>query len=370
MRPTHAVIDLAAIRHNVRELSSHLRGSNFTAVVKANAYGHGAVAVSKAALSAGATSLAIAIPEEGIELREAGIAVPIFVLGLVLPNQADIVVKHRLITPVCDLGSAAALSAEALRQGRRAYVMIKIDTGMGRIGLSPNQVKPFINDIIKLPAVEIMGIFTHMATADACDKTHSRKQLDTFRNILSELKGLNISLPYISAANSAGIIDLPDSHFNMVRGGIALYGIPPSGEMHHHPNLLPAMQLKTRIIYIKQVPAGSTIGYGCTYTVPAPTYIATLPLGYADGYSRLLSNKAEVLIGGKRRKLVGRICMDQVMVDLGPVCDAQIGDEAVLFGRQGQAKITVTELAGLVGTIDYELLCAVSVRVPRVYVND
>lgn len=370
MRPTHAVIDLAAIRHNVRELSSFLSGASLTAVVKANAYGHGAVAVSKAALSAGAASLAVAIPEEGIELREAGIAVPIFILGLVLPAQADIVIRHRLIAPVCTLDSAQALSAEAVRQGRRAYVMIKADTGMGRIGVLPEHICSFTSEITKLPALEVMGIFTHMASADAADKAYAHQQMHSFQSALQVLKEANINLPYISAANSAGIIDLPDSHFNLVRAGIALYGLPPSGEMHSYPRLLPAMQLKTQITYIKYVQAGAKIGYGCTHTVTAPTYIATLPIGYADGYSRHLSNKAEVLIGGLRCKVVGRVCMDQIMVDLGPECYAEVGEEAVLFGRQGKEELTVTELADLAGTINYELICAVSSRVPRVYINE
>lgn len=370
MRPTHAVIDLAAIRHNVRELSSCLAGSILTAVVKANAYGHGAVAISKAALSAGAASLAVAIPEEGIEIREAGIAVPIFILGLVLPEQADIVIRHRLITPVCTLDSARALSAEAVRQGRRAYVMIKTDTGMGRIGLSPKHVHSFASEIMKMPSLEVMGIFTHMAAADASDKAYSHSQLHSFQTALQALKETNVSLPYISAANSAGIIDLPGSHFNLVRAGIALYGLPPSNEMHHNPNLIPAMQLITHITYIKYVQPGAKIGYGCTHTVTSPTYIATLPIGYADGYNRQLSNRADVLIRGTRRKLVGRVCMDQIMVDLGPECHAEVGEEAVLFGRQGEEEITVTELANLIGTINYELICAVSSRVPRIYINE
>ena len=370
MRPTHAIIDLAAIRHNVRELRSYLCDANLAAVVKANAYGHGAVPVSKAALSAGATSLAVAIPEEGIELREAGIAVPIFILGLVLPEQADLVVKHRLITPVCSMDSALVLSAEAARQGRRAYVMIKVDTGMGRIGVPPEQAKQLVVELSKIPSLELMGLFTHMATADASDKSFAVQQLREFSQSLSALREANINLPYLSAANSAGIIDLADGHFNLARAGISLYGLPASNELHNNPRLIPAMQLKSKISYVKQVSAGSPIGYGCTYTAPSPTYIATIPVGYADGYSRQFSNKADVLIGGRRRKIVGRVCMDQIMVDLGPACDAQIGDEVVLFGRQGNEEITVTELAGLAGTINYELVCSVSSRVPRIYANE
>jgi alanine racemase len=370
MRPTQVTIDLTAIRHNVSELAARSQNANLMAVVKANAYGHGAVPVSKAALSAGAVSLAVAIPEEGVELREAGIAVPIFILGLVLPEQSETVVRHRLITPVCTREGAASLSAEAIRQGRRAQVMVKVDTGMGRIGLPPNELCSFISEITQLPSLEFMGVFTHLASADAHDKTYAEEQLANFKQALRDMTAANQPITYLSAGNSATIIDLPDGHFNLVRAGIAMYGLPPSGEMHNRPNLLPAMQFTTKIVFIKHVAAGTKIGYGCTYIVPVPTYIATLPVGYADGYSRHLSNKAEVLIGGKRRKIVGRVCMDQIMADLGPVCDAKVGDEAVLFGRQGSEEITVTELANLTGTINYELICAVSARVPRQYVYE
>ena len=367
MRPTHAIIDLSAIRHNVRELAALSSGASLNAVVKANAYGHGAVAVSRAALAAGAGSLSVAIPEEGVELREAGIAAPIFILGLVLPEQADLVIRYNLIAPVSSLEGATALAAAAARQEKKAYVMLKTDTGMGRIGLMPEQIPAFLAEISALPGLEIKGIFTHLAAADEQDKTYAGRQLARFNDMLATLKQKNITFPYLSAANSAGIIDLPESHFSLVRAGIALYGLIPSHDMHHNPHLLPALQFKTKIVHIKFVPAGTSIGYGCTYTVPSPTYIATLPVGYADGYSRHLSNKAEVLISGRRRKLVGRVCMDQIMVDLGPVCDAEIGDEAILAGRQGNEFLSLTELADLAGTINYELACAISARVPRIY---
>lgn len=370
MRPTQAIVDLAAIRHNIRLLASCSQEANLLAVVKANAYGHGAVPVSKAALAAGAVSLAVAIPEEGAELREAGIAVPILVLGLISPEQAETVVKHRLITPVCTEEGAATLSAEAIRQGRKAQVMVKLDTGMGRIGLPAVSLLAFIKSIQKLPGLKLMGLFTHLATADAQNKTYANKQIAGFAGAVEGLKAAGIELPYISAANSACILDLPAAHFNLVRAGIAMYGFLPSGEMLNRPALKPAMTFKTRIVYLKEVEAGAKIGYGSTYTVPSATFIATLPVGYADGYSRKFSNKAQVLIGGRRRPVIGRVCMDQIMVDLGPVCDAEVGDEAILFGKQGEEEITATELASIAGTIDYELLCAVSARVPRVYVNE
>lgn len=367
MRPTLAEVDLAAIRHNIREIRSAVGSHvNLTAVVKANAYGHGAVPVSRAALKSGADSLAVAIPEEGAELRAAGLSAPIFILGLTLPDQAELIADNDLIASVSTKESIAALAEAGRRRNRPARVMLKVDTGMHRIGVSPEKTEEFLQLIAASPGVEAAGTFTHLADADAADKEYAFKQLARFQAVTEKLSH---RLEFLSAANSATIIDLPDGRFNMVRPGIILYGLPPSGEMHNALDLRPAMQLKTRIAYIKQVPVGSPISYGCTYTTDRETYLATLPIGYADGYSRHLSSKGEVLIGGKRRPVVGRVCMDQIIVDLGPVCDAAIGDEAVLFGRQGDAEITVTELADLTGTINYELVCRVSARVPRVYVN-
>jgi len=370
MRPTVAEIDLAAIRHNIRRSRAVVGpAAKLVAVVKANAYGHGAVKVSRAALEAGADCLAVAIPEEGAELRSAGLAVPIFVLGLTLPEQAKLLVDYHLIAAVATKEGIRALSQAAKDQGRRCRVMLKVDTGMGRIGIPPIQTEEFRQYIQANPGVELVGVFTHLATADAADKTYANRQLDVFRAALKMLEA-KVKLTYISAANSAATIDLPAGLFNTVRPGIVIYGLPPSGEMLGSLDLRPAMRLKTRIAYIKEVPAGTAVSYGCTFTTDRPTFLATLPVGYADGYSRHLSNKASVLIGGKRRPVAGRVCMDQIVVDLGPAGDAALGDEAVLFGRQGQEEVTLTELADLAGTINYELACAVSARVPRVYLNE
>jgi alanine racemase len=367
MRPTVAEINLAAIRHNIVQIRNRIGPqAKLVAVVKANAYGHGAVQVSRAAVEAGADCLAVALPEEGAELRSAGFSTPIFILGLTLPEQAGLVVTHDLIATVSSGESIGALAAAARAAGKQARFVLKIDTGMGRIGVNPDQISGLLRHATDTPGAEPVGVFTHLAAADASDKTHAAGQLALFQTALDKVPALT----YLSAANSATIIDLPSGHFNTVRPGIILYGLPPSGEMHHNLDLRPAMQLKSRVVYIKQVPADTSISYGCTYTTQRQTFIATLPIGYADGYSRLLSNKAQVLIGGRRRPIVGRVCMDQLMVDLGTDCDTLIGDEAVLFGRQGPAEITVTELADLIGTINYELLCAVSARVPRIYRND
>lgn len=371
MRPTQAIVDLAAIRHNVEQIRNRLRSDTaLTAVVKANAYGHGAIPVSKAALAAGANSLAVALPEEGVELREAGFTVPILVLGLALPDQAELICNYGLTATVSTFENVKALASAASRVGKQAKVMIKVDTGMGRIGIVPKKLPEFLEYLSSMGAIEIRGIFTHLAAADEADKSYAYSQLTAFKQAITKATVLNIPLPFISAANSAAVIDLDEGQFNTVRPGIAIYGLPPSNEMQRALDLRPAMTLKTNIVYIKEVPAGTTVSYGRTYTTDKSTFLATLPIGYADGYNRHLSNKASVIIAGKRRPVVGRICMDQTIVDLGPVCDAAIGDEAVLFGRQHAAEVTVTELADMAGTINYELLCAVSARVPRVYVND
>jgi alanine racemase len=368
MRPTWVEIDLASIRHNVRQIIDRVGPAvKLIAVVKADGYGHGAAEVSRAALQSGAACLAVALPEEGAKLRAAGFTVPIFILGLTLPEQAAFVVANDLIAAVCTEENILALDAAAHLLKRRARVMIKLETGMGRIGITPDGLENLLQYACDCADLEPVGIFTHLAAADASDKTYALRQLDLFR---STTANCGCSVNYLSAANSAAIIDLPEGNFNAVRPGIILYGLPPSGEMHTSLDLQPAMQFKTRIVHIKHVPAGTSISYGCTYTTSRPTYIATLPVGYADGYSRLLSNKSQVLISGRRHPVIGRVCMDQTLVDLGPVSDAMVGDEVVLFGRQGQAEITVTELADLVGTINYELVCAVSNRVPRVYLNE
>ncbi|VBB05819.1 alanine racemase pyridoxal-phosphate attachment site [Lucifera butyrica] len=370
MRPTYVEIDLTALRHNMTQIRSVIpSAAGIMAVVKADAYGHGAVPVSRTVLAAGASSLAVAIPEEGAELREAGLTVPILVLGLTLPEQAHSLVENNLTATVCTLEQVNALAAAAREVGKSAQVMIKTDTGMGRIGIPPAQVLPFIRQLLAIPEIKVQGLFTHMAAADEKDKRYANFQITAFRSVLADLKSAGINPLCVSAANSAGIIDLPDSHFTAVRPGIILYGLPPSHDMHRSLDLHPVMSLKTKIVYIKQVPAATAISYGCTYQTSRETYIATLPLGYADGYSRQLSNKASVLIGGKRCPVVGRVCMDQILVDLGTECSSRIGDEAVLFGKQGSEEITVTELADLAATINYELVCAISPRVPRIYIG-
>jgi len=368
LRPTQAIIDLSAIRHNVRQIRDSLpAATRMIAVVKANAYGHGVIPVSRAALSAGADSLAVAIPEEGIELRSSGIHVPILILGATLPDQASLYIDHNLTATVATTEGLRALQTAALKKKSRVSVMIKLDTGMGRIGIQPDIVVSFVREALAMDGIETAGLFTHFAAADESDCSYTVAQIEQLNRAAASLKEAGFSLPVLSAANSAATDSFPDAHFDAVRPGIILYGLPPDPAMLLHLDLKPALSLVTRIVFIKHVPAGTSVNYGCTYHTEAPTWLATLPIGYADGYSRHLSNKASVLVHGIRRRVVGRICMDQTVIDLGPDGDASVGDEAVLCGRQGQEEITLTELAVLAGTINYELACGISPRVPRVY---
>lgn len=371
MRPTRAIIDLSAIRHNVRQIRGILPNSTrMIAVVKADAYGHGAIPVSRAALGAGADWLAVAIPEEGIELRSSGFGVPIFILGLTLPEQASLYADYDLTATVSSPESLQVLSDTAVRNHRQIRVMIKLDTGMNRIGIMPDSALSFIRWAFSLPGIEIAGLFTHFATADETDESFTLTQAKRLQKTVQTLHQAGITLPLISASNSAATDSFPCTHWDAVRPGIILYGLPPDPAMTLHLDLKPVMSLVTRIVHIKRVEANTAVSYGRTYRTRAPVWLATLPVGYADGYSRHLSNKAPVLVNGIRRPVVGRICMDQTVIELGPDCDVSVGDEAVLLGRQGDDEITLTELAVLAGTINYELACGISPRVPRIYKKD
>ncbi|MCL6589925.1 MAG: alanine racemase [Firmicutes bacterium] len=371
IRPVWAEIDLGAVRHNLEEIK-RLAGPSveIMAVIKAEAYGHGAVPVAKTVIRHGANFLGVFLPEEGIALRKAGITVPILVFGPLQEDQAGCFVKYDLTATVCIAEAVLALSQAAARQGKTVSVHIKTDTGMGRAGLSPDAVLDFIGQIIQLPGIKINGIFSHLATADEINKDYARRQIRIFLELLERLKTAGCLPEKVHLANSAGIIDLPEAHFNMVRPGIMLYGLYPSAEVDHSKvKLRPALSLKARISYIKRVPRGSGISYGQKYHTTRETTIATIPIGYADGWSRILSHKAQVLINGKKFPIVGTICMDQCMVDVGdePVT---LGQEVVLIGTQGGEAITAEMIAAQLGTINYEVACMLSDRVPRIYLND
>jgi alanine racemase len=369
IRPTRAEIDLGAIRANV-ETACGLAGAGVEvmAVVKADAYGHGALPVAQAALEAGASWLGVAIPEEGIWLREAGIEARILVLGPAPPEQADLVVRHGLDQCVTEVGQAETLNRAARRAGQPAAVHLKVDTGMRRVGVSPAEVLPAAARLSSLDYLRLDGLMTHLAEADAEDPAFTQEQLRAFREAEAVLRGVGIRVPVRHAANSAGLVYHPEARLDLVRPGIMLYGCPPAARPRPgDPPLVAALRFRTEIVQLKDVPTGASISYGRTFVAPRPLTVATLPVGYADGLSRLLSNVGQVLVGGRRAPILGRICMDMTMVDVTGVPGVAVGDEAVLIGRQGDDEITADEHAAWQGTISYEVLCAIGPRVPRVY---
>jgi len=370
VRPTHAEIDLSAIAANVA-LACRLAGpeTRVMAVVKADAYGHGAVPVARVALAAGATWLGVAIPEEAVPLRAAGIASRILVLGPVAPEQAELVADHDLEQCVCDPAQAEALDRAARARGRVLALHLKVDTGMGRVGLRPREVRGVAEKIRALPSVRLAGLMTHFADAEAEEPGFAREQLARFADAARDLPAVpQGGMPLRHAANSAALLFLPESRLDLVRPGIMLYGYHPRGPRGGpEPPLRPALRLRTAISQIRDVARGESVSYGRTFVAPRDLRVATLPVGYADGCGRLLSNRGQVLIRGQRVPIVGRVCMDMTMVDVSGLPDVRVGDEAVLIGRQGADEITADEVAELQGTISYEILCRIGPRVPRIY---
>ena len=367
--PIWAEVNLGAIRHNIREVR-RLVGPHreIMAVLKANGYGHGSVPAARASLEAGASRLAVARLGEALVLREAGIDAPILVFGFILPEELERAIDNKISITVYRSDMAETISNVAQKLGRKATVHLKVDTGMGRLGFLPG--KEGIEEIKRVNTLKgllLEGIYTHFATADEKDKQYARRQLDQFVSFVEELKTQGISFALRHCANSAAIIDLPEAHLDMVRPGIIIYGMYPSGEVDRTKvSLQPAMVLKTRVSHLKKMQAGAKISYGCTYTVPAETVIVSLPLGYADGYPRLLSSRGQVLIRGQKAPVVGRVCMDQCMVDVGHIPDVQVGDEVIVFGDE---KLPVEEMAAWLGTINYEVVCLVGSRVPRIFIE-
>lgn len=364
-RPVWAEIDLGAIAHNVGQIRKITADSTqICAVVKADAYGHGAVKVAKTALEAGADRLAVAIVSEALELRQAGFRVPILLLGYTPTCQAATVVDHDLTQTIYSIDSAQALSRAAAAAGKIVNVHIKIDTGMGRIGIRPEDAGEFAEAVSALPGIKIEGVFSHLATADSYDKSFAYEQYQRFMKGLQYIEAKGIPIPIRHIANSAAILDLPYTHLDMVRPGIILYGLWPSDEMDQTLELRPAMKFKAQVGFIKDMPAHTSVSYGRSYFTERPARIATLPVGYADGWSRLLANKAQVIVRGQRAPIVGRVCMDQCMIDVSNIPGVAEGDEALLFGGD---ELPVEEVAAFMGTINYEIVCMVGKRVPRLY---
>lgn len=373
IRPVWAEINLDNLAHNIREVRRVTNDNTLiTAVVKADAYGHGSVTASKIFLDNGADRLAVATLSEAIELIQNNIQAPILVLGYTPVYQFDEVIKHNIIQTIYTYEQAVAISDCAKVNNTIGKVHIKVDTGMGRLGFyDKEEAIVEISKINELRNIEIEGIFTHFATADEDNKEKTLEQLEKFNWIISRLKDEGIEIPIKHASNSAAIIDLPQYSLNMVRAGIMLYGLYPSSEVHKERVLLkPAMTLKAKLSNIKEVESGTGISYGHIYKTNRKTIVGTLPLGYADGYTRMLTGKAEVGLKGERVPVIGKICMDQCMIDITKVENVEIGDEVILFGDGQNNSPHIDEIAQKLDTINYEIVCMISRRIPRVFVRN
>ncbi len=364
-----ANVDLDAIRHNIIEMRKHIRPeTKLLAVIKADAYGHGAVAVARA-LTDLADYYAVAHLSEAAELRRYGVKKPILILGYCAPEEFEELILQDVTINIFRLEDAGKLSDTAQRLGKTAKLHIKLDTGMNRIGFPCNRrTIEDIKAIKTLPALDVEGIFTHFAKSDERNKDAFEQQLNQFRYMLGSLEAEGVTFAIRHAANSAAIMEAGDLEFNMVRSGISTYGLYPSDEVEKDAvSLIPAMSLTTKVTHVKTVPAGTGIGYGWTYTTERETRVATVPVGYADGYKRALSNQGRVLIHGAFAPIIGRVCMDQFMVDVTEIPEVRVGDTVTLFGKDGDAQITVEELADMSASFNYEFVCGITRRIPRIY---
>lgn len=366
-RPTWVEIDLDAIAGNTRQVKTIIGPDvELMAVLKADAYGHGAIKVARTVLNNGASMLGVASLSEAAVLRDAGIAAPVLILGYTPAWQTREAVLHNVRVTLYDLDIARALDRAAADLNTTVRVHVKVDTGMGRLGLLPDQVAPFFEGLQALENVEVEGVFTHFSVADSEDKAYTLEQLATFQRVLGELERQHARPPYVHAANSAGTLSIPEARFNLVRVGIALYGLDPSPEEGLPAVFQPALAWKSTVAQVKTLPPGSSIGYGQTYVTREQESIAVIPVGYADGFRRAPQHWGEVLIKGQRAPIVGRISMDQATVNVTHIPDVRIGDEVVLIGRQGDERITAEDVARCLGTINYEVVAAILARVPRV----
>ncbi len=369
-----AHIDLDAVAHNMEQLKQRIgKSGKMVAVVKTDGYGHGAIPISRMfEEQEDVWGFATASLEEALLLRRAGVKKPILVLGCIFPDQYETMIDYEIRSAVYMEETALEMARIAEKLGKNAYFHIKIDTGMGRIGfpVSEESVEK-IKRIHMLKHVCLEGMFTHFAKADETDKAYTLRQHEKFLWMKQRMAEEKIEIPYYDCDNSAGIIDLPDMHHDLVRAGIAMYGIYPSEEVKRESVALrPALALSSHIIYVKDVAPGTSISYGGTFIAEKPMRVATIPVGYGDGYPRSLSNKADVLIRGRRARILGRICMDQFMVDVTDIPDAAFLDPVVLVGRDGKEEITVEELSRISGRFPYEFVCCLGKRIPRNYYKD
>ena len=372
LRAVWAEIDLNKIENKMKRIKELAGDREVIAVVKADAYGHGATSVAPVLLKNGASKLAVAVIAEGIELRDAGIKEPIMILGYTPLELGEDLINYDIEQTVYDLEYAKELSNIAKRLGKKAKIHIALDTGMGRIGFLPNEESfKDVVEICNLDGLDVCGIFTHFSTADEEDKTYTYEQFNKMKEFNDKLKEVGINIKLKHASNSGAIIDLPETYLDGVRAGIILYGYYPSNDVNKDRlKLEPALTLKTRVSHVKTLDKDMYISYGRTFKTERKSVIATLPIGYADGYLRLLSGKAKVIINGKFANVVGRICMDQCMIDVTDIGDVKVSDEVILLGEDGDLKFNADDMAEAMGTINYEVLCMIRHRIPRIYIKD
>lgn len=376
LRASWVEVNLNALEHNARRLAAIAAPAELMAMVKANAYGHGAIPCAQAALRGGAKWLGVYTIGEGIELRQAGITAPILVVGPTMPEFARAGVEHDLTLTIFAMETARAISDAAGKLNIGARVHIKIDTGMARLGVFPEHALDFARAVRELPHIDIDGVFTHFAMSDTPDafgvtgwgNAYTQQQLEKFRGVIAALENAGIAPRYRHCANSPATVHLAEARFNLVRAGILLYGLDPSPEMPRPPDFIPALSFKTKIAVVKEIPVGTYVSYGCTFRAERPTRIAVIMVGYADGFRRKPNNYGAVLIRGKRAPIAGRVCMDQTMIDVTDIADAQAGDVVVLIGRQGPEEIRAEEVGEKLGTNNYETIATISVRLERKYI--
>lgn len=363
------MVDLEAIGHNMRAFCRLAGDAKVMAIVKADAYGHGVVPVARAALKNGAAFLGVAIPEEAFELRDAGIISPILILGSRCEDVAQELAALNISQTVFDIETLAVLEAAARAAGRRAKIHLKVETGMNRLGILPGKaLEEWLDALQACPHIELEGMFTHFADADGAQEDYTLTQAQRMAQAVAQVRARGFA-PIMHACNTAGILRFAQFDYDMVRAGIGLYGYPPV-EPPEGTVFKPALTWRSEVAFIHDLHAGERISYNGIYTAKTPRRVATLPVGYADGYNRLLSNTGFVLIDGQRAPVIGRVCMDQCMVDVTNIPSVKVGDEAVLLGQQGAQRLDAEEMAQLCGTISYEILCNIGKRVPRVYYGE
>jgi alanine racemase len=367
IRPTRVEVDLGQLGRNLQAIRQHVGAAKVMAVVKANAYGHGLVPVAREMVKSGADSLGVALLEEAVLLREAGITVPILVFGGIAETQIPSFIRNDLTLTAPSIDKLNLIDNAAAAMGVTARVHLKIDTGMERLGIHYYSADKLLEASLKARHVQVEGIYSHFANSDAADLTHAREQLTRFHEVLSFYEKRSLPVPQRHIANSGGVLQLPESHLDLVRPGIMLYGVYPSRECARTVAIQPALTWKSHVAYFKVVQPGQPVSYGSTWLSDHPVRIVTVPVGYGDGYFRALSNKGQVLIRGQRHPIAGRVCMDQIMVNLD-WGTAYYRDEVILLGRQREAEISADDLADWAGTISYEVLTNINSRVPRIYV--